>query len=137
MGPHLWGASRSRAHRGGCVAELKKSELDFNIFRPDFQAFVLIFPKNGRIVIQEPRDQVSGRLGEQIFNVLRGLFIFGVVVSACLLALFPMRYFVNRVIGFRPLFGFDLEFCRKIVKGHQRLVAMLAEQAVLRDISGE
>ena len=70
---------------------------------PDFQTFVMVFPDDGRVMLQKARHQFKAGLGQQFLRPLRRLLA-RLVVSRLrfALALLPMRHRVDRRVFRRP-----------------------------------
>ena len=115
---------------------IKKSHR--HILRPDFQTFVLIFPNDGRINLQQLGREFAARAREQTLGILGGVFKSRVVISrAAPLAVVPMRDGVDGFVLLRPRFDFSAHVGGDFLKRHERLAAMLADQARLAHVARE
>ena len=109
-----------------------------NILGAHFQTFVLVFPDDGRIKIEEFRGDLRARQRQQTFGVLGGFFEGVIVISgALLLALVPMGHGMHGrvLLGPRPDGG--LEFGREFFKGRCRARTMLTNQTRFQHVAGE
>src|SRR5580658_462192 len=74
-----------------------------NIFRPDFQAFVLILPDNRGIMFQKLGQQLAAGEAQQLLRLLRRVVVSLVVIGHALaLPILPMRHRVNRRVFLGP-----------------------------------
>ena len=98
----------------------------------------MVFPNDGRVMLQKARHQFKAGHGQKFFRVLRGLLarfiVSGLRFAAVLL---PMRDRMDgRVLG-GPAFHRRLQILRQILRRHQCFRAMLAEQTGIHDIAGK
>src|ERR1700722_14202645 len=85
-----------------------------NVFRQDFQALVLIFPQDGRIMFQETRQQLGGGKGQECFSLAGGVVASVVVVGHALaLMIVPMRHRVDDGVVIRPALNWRLQVRRQ------------------------
>ena len=112
--------------------------LRHHILRPHLEALILIFPNQGWVKLQQLGRKVPASLRQQAFGLFGGVFE-GVVVIPGLLALVvvPMGNGMDRAVFLRPGFQLALEGGRYFFKRHQRLAAMLADQADLAHVAAE
>ena len=109
-----------------------------NVFWPDFQAFILVFPDGGGVGIQQLRREFAAGAREQLFRLLRRVFVGRVVVArAAALMVVPVRDGVDGFVLLRPGFNFGADLGGNFIKRHERLVAMLANEAGLAHIARE
>ena len=102
----------------------------WHVFRPYFEAFVLIFPNHGGIGIQKFRREFTARAREQLFRLLRRVFVSCVVISrATALTVVPMGDGVDGFVLLRPRFDFRAQLGGNLIERHKRFAAMLADQA--------
>ena len=122
-------------HRRGTTGFLV-SKLD--IFRPDFQAFILVFPDGGGIGIQKLWRDFATSAREQLFRLLRRVFVGRVVISrAAALVVVPMRDGMDGFVLLRPRFDFGANVGGNFIERHERFVAMLADEAGLAHVARE
>ena len=108
------------------------------VLRADFEALVLIFPHSCGVVFEQTWGELGADAGEQCFGFLGRIFVSAVIISGALaLAIIPMRDGVNGSVLGGPCFDVLLQCGRDIVERHERVAAMLAEQACVADIASQ
>jgi hypothetical protein len=109
-----------------------------HIFGPDFQAFVLIFPDDGGVNLQQLWREFAARAGKQRLRLFRRVLERRVVISrATPLAVVPMRDGVDRFVLLRPGLDFSTYVGGDFLKRHERFATMLADQASFAHITSE
>lgn len=110
----------------------------FNVFRTHLQAFILVFPHEGRVKLQKLREQLSGGFFEEDFSAASGVFECGVVIAhLAALAVIPVRDGVGLGVFFAPVLKLGLNAEGEIFERLRCLPAMEAEQSVGHNISSE
>jgi hypothetical protein len=109
-----------------------------HILRPDFQTLVLIFPNRGGEGIQKFRREIAAYAREQLFRLLRRVFVGRVVIASALsLTVVPMRDSVDGFVLLRPRFYVGANVSGDFLERHERFVAMLANQTRLAHVARE
>ena len=76
---------------------------DWQIFRSDFQTFILIFPDHSGVGIEELRGKIAAGKREEFFGGERGVLERVIVVAGlAALAVVPVRDGVNGFVLLRP-----------------------------------
>ena len=113
-------------------------QLKPHILRADFQTFVLIFPDDGGIMIEQAGREFLASASQQLLGLLRGIFVGAVVIArAFALAIIPMGDGVNRFVVRRPRGEAGRNLRRNLIEGDESFVAVLTDEAGLADIAGE
>lgn len=109
-----------------------------DILRLNFEAFVLIFPNERGIVVEEEGKDFAREEAEMLFR-LGGGFLESIIViaGAAHLAFVVMRDGVIIGVFFSPWFNFFANQCGKIIKLDGAGATMLAKEAGVKDVSGE
>src|ERR1035441_830803 len=109
-----------------------------HIFRPHFQAFILVLPNHGSVGIEQFRRELAAREREQLFRLLRRVLEGVVVIShASALAVVPMRDGVDRLVLLRPGRERIAQFGGDFIERHEDFVAMLADEALGAHVARE
>jgi len=105
------------------------------IIRPDFQAFIMVFPDDGRVVLQKAGHEFKAGHGQEFFRVLGG-FLARLVVSGLRFALVLFQC-ATAWTGAYSAAQLSTAACnsRQILRRHQRFRAMLAEQSGFQHIA--
>ena len=108
------------------------------VLRPHFEAFILVFPDDRRIKIQQLGREFTPRARQQTFGPFRRVFV-GPVIIACLSALtvVPVRDGMDGFILLRPRAQFVADLGGNFIERHERFVAMLADQPRLAHVARE
>ena len=109
-----------------------------NIFRPDLEAFILVFPHHGCVVFEEFGGENAARASQEPFGFLGSFFIRAIIIAAALaLAIVPMRDRMHRAVLGGPCLEIGLKCGRHFLEGDERVAAMLADEARVADIASE
>ena len=119
-------------------AKVRFESSDRHIFGPHFQAFILVLPNDGGVKFHEAGRKVAAELLEENFRLLGGM-LEGIIVIAGAppLAIVPMRHGVDGFILLRPFHQRAAKVFGNLVKGHEGLAAMFAEEAGFADVARE
>src|SRR5262245_2095237 len=105
------------------------NDSESDIFRPNFEAFVLIFPNHRGIEAEQLRCELLAGAGEEVLGFFGGVFIGAVVVAgAFALPVVPVGNGMDRLVFGGPLLNLGTWIGRDFFKRHQRVVAVLADQ---------
>ena len=110
----------------------------FDVFGSDFEAFVLIFPNDRRVVFEEEWKDFRADISEKFLGLFGGVLEGFVVVPGFFsLGVIPMGHGMDGAIFVSPGLHGQLEFGGEFLKGHGGVAAMLADEASLQNVAGE
>lgn len=109
-----------------------------NILGADVEAFVLIFPDEGGVMVEEFGEVMTDHAGDEFFSACGGVVIGAFIIPALFaLAIVPVGHLVDLVVFDGPFTQGGLDGGGEVVEGHGSIAAMLAEEAGFDDIAGE